>query len=106
METCITVILKESRGFDRAFQLMYQPNPIWTQNEKWIKQNNTDIGYNLEGRFKELLDYCQNNGHTLSSEKECVVIYRKELKKHSGAEIQGLIRDIEENGYKCQKVEY
>lgn len=106
MEICITVILKESRGFDRTFQLMYQPNPIWTQNEEWISDDNTKIGFNLAGRFTELLDYCQANDHIISEEKECVIAYRKELKNNSSVEIQGLINDIEKNGFRYQTVEY
>lgn len=105
MESCITVILKEARGFDRAFQLMYQPCPIWTQNEEWI-EDNTKIVLDMSGRFKALLDYCQNNGHELSNEKECVVAYRKEMAKYSPTEIQGLIRDIVDNGFKYILMEY
>lgn len=106
MEICITVILKELRGFDRSFQLMYQPNPIWTQNEEWISEDNTNIGFDLDGRFKELLDYCQKNSHVISDDKECVIAFRKELKNSSSAEIEGLISDIVKNGFKYQIVEY
>jgi hypothetical protein len=105
MESSITVILKETRGFDRAFQLMYQPCPIWTQNEEWI-EDNTKIGFGMKGRFKDLLDYCQNNGHVLSDEKECVVLCRKEMAKNSHNEVQELIRDIANNGYKYTAMEY
>ncbi|WP_176719900.1 hypothetical protein [Desulfuribacillus alkaliarsenatis] len=52
MGICITVILKEVRGFDRSFQLMYQPNPIWTQNENWISKDTSRIGFDLNGRFE------------------------------------------------------
>lgn len=105
MESSITVILKEIRGFDRAFQLMYQPCPIWTQNEEWI-EDNTKIGFGMKGRFKALLDYCQNNGHVLSDENECVVLCRKEMAKNSYNEVQKLIRDIADNGYKYTLLEY
>lgn len=85
---------------------MYQPNPIWTQNEDWISKDNTNIGFDLNGRFEELLKYCQENGHMISDEKECVVAYRKELKNHSLSEIKGLIDDIERTGFKYSVREY
>jgi hypothetical protein len=77
MEICSTLILKEARGFDRSFQLMFQPNSFLTQNENWISKDNTNIGFDLNGRFKELLKYGQDNGHMISEEKECVVAFRK-----------------------------
>lgn len=77
MEICSTLILKEARGFDRSFQLMFQPNPFLTQNKNWISKDNTNIGFDLNGRFKELLKYGQDNCHMISEEKECVVAFRK-----------------------------
>lgn len=106
MEICITVILKEVRGFDRTFQLMYQPNPIWTQNEEALQEDNTHIGFNMEGRFKELLSHCKRLGYQLAEAKECVVAYREEIEAYCCSGIEGLLKDIKENGYMFKIVKY
>lgn len=106
MELCITVILKEERGFDCAFQLMYQPNPIWTQNEEWLQGDNTHIGFEMNGRFKELLEHCKRLNHILSDEKECVVLIRKEIIFNPDLHIKELVGDIEDNGYTVRVMTY
>lgn len=106
MEISITAILKDSSGFDRVFQLVYQPNPIWEHKGEWITDDNMNVYFDLKGRFKELLDYCQRNDHLISEVKECVIAYRKELKNDSSVDMQGLINDIVKNGFKYQVVEY
>lgn len=105
MENCITVIVKELSGFDRVFQLVYQPNPIWEFKGEWITDDNTNVYFDLNGRFGELIDYCHKNGFCYES-KECVVAYRKESKNISHVDIQGLINDIERNGFMYKVVEY
>lgn len=54
MENCITVIVKDLSGFDRVFQLVYQPNPIWEFKGEWITADNTNVYFDLNGRFGEL----------------------------------------------------
>lgn len=109
LQISITVILKEYRGCDRAFQLMYLPCPMWTENERELPIKRDPEVFSLKGQFKELLDYCKNNGHGVSEKNECIIMYRKEVRPeftHYAVDIKGLFNDIEANGFTYQIIEY
>lgn len=106
MEKSITVILFEERGFDRAFQLMYMPNPIWTENEKPLQEDNTHIGFDMKGRFAEILAHCDRSNHVVDKEKECVILLRKENYKFMTEDVNMLLKDIEDCSFKYTLLTY
>ena len=105
MDNSLTVILKESRGFDRVYQLMYMPNPIWTQNEDILDEYTPGIK-GVSGRIKDLLRIVKNTDPDILLVGEAAFIVREECYYFLEKDIMTLISEAEEKGFSCTVMKY
>lgn len=102
MDICITCILR-TESFNQVYQLSYQPCPIWSINDEVLINLNPESPYYRMGSFKRLLDYHRSiNGRQIIEGSEVIILSDKECIVFAREEIDKIIKDAENEGFKVK----
>lgn len=106
-ELSFTVVLEDEAGWQYAYQLHYQPCPIWCQGDNWVVNLCDNGPHYKKGSFRRLLEVIEKRGIQLRP--KCVLVADKTWKAstmETPKALDVIIEDIKNEGFTVTLVKF